>query len=65
MTDIPELRIETPTLLIIARPSVGRVSVIMEGMEHAFFCSCEEFCKICDRLKLNPPKHHEHRNEKP
>lgn len=36
MNSIPELRIETPTLLIIARPSVGRVAVILKGMEQKY-----------------------------
>ena len=51
---IPEIKIETPALLIIARPAVGRVMVVLKVMEQAHFVSVDEFCAICDRITKKP-----------
>lgn len=48
--EIPEIKVETPTLLIIARPTVGRVMVVLKSLEQCHFVSVEEFCAICDRI---------------
>lgn len=50
----PEIRIETPSLLIIARPAMNRVTVLLKVMERCHFLTCEQFCAICDRITKRP-----------
>lgn len=48
-----EIRVETPTLLVIAKPAANRVTVLLKAQEQCHFLTVEQFCSICDRITKN------------